>query len=78
MVKKSFEDALTSLEALTAEMESGELRLEESLKKFEEGIKLVEFCNRKLDEAQKKVDILLNRDGDLVARPFTEEADPDL
>ena len=75
MTKKTFEDALTGLEELTGDLESGELSLEESLKKFEEGIKLVEYCNHKLAEAQKKVDILLNRDGNLIAEPFGDEAE---
>ncbi|MEN8134215.1 MAG: exodeoxyribonuclease VII small subunit [Thermodesulfobacteriota bacterium] len=61
MAKKSFEDSLASLENITAELESGDLGLEESLKRFDEGVKLAEFCNRKLDEAQQKVNILLKK-----------------
>ena len=77
MAKKTFEDSLTKLEEITDDLENGELSLEISLKKFDEGIKLAEFCNRKLDEAQKKVNILLKKDGELQAVPFeqTEEED---
>ncbi len=73
MAKKSFEDALTRLEKITDELEDGNLSLESSLKKFEEGIKLAEFCNTKLEEAQKKVDILLKKDGKLTSVPFEQE-----
>ncbi|MFA6465412.1 MAG: exodeoxyribonuclease VII small subunit, partial [Desulfurivibrionaceae bacterium] len=57
MSKKSFEEALESLEQITRELENGDLSLEKSLKKFDEGIKLAELCNHKLEEAQQKVDL---------------------
>ena len=73
MAKKTFEDSLAKLEAITEELESGELGLEESLKKFDEGVKLAEACNRKLDEAQQKVKILLKKDGVRKELPFKSE-----
>ena len=73
MAKKTFESALTRLENITSDLEAGELSLEKSLKKFDEGIALVEFCNQKLDEAKNRVDLLLNKDGQLQATPFDEE-----
>lgn len=72
MAKKTFEDALAKLETITQKLEDGDLSLENSLKKFDEGVKLAEFCNSKLDEAQKKVDILLKKDGALSAVPFDD------
>ncbi|MBU0485591.1 MAG: exodeoxyribonuclease VII small subunit [Proteobacteria bacterium] len=75
MTKKSFEESLTRLEEITDALENGDLSLEDSLKKFDEGIKLAEFCNRKLDEAQKKVNILLKKDDELKAVPFEEPGD---
>jgi exodeoxyribonuclease VII small subunit len=63
MKKKSFEEALAKLEQITKELEEGDLSLEESLKYFDEGVKLAEFCNNKLNDAQKKVEILLKKDG---------------
>ena len=72
MPKKSFEDNLDKLEQITKELECGDLSLDISLKKFDEGMKLAECCNTKLDEAQKKIDILLNKDGKLTAQPFDE------
>ena len=57
--KKTFESALSQLESIVARLEDGDLPLEESLKLFEEGIRLSRFCNQKLNEAQEKVEILL-------------------
>ena len=69
--KKTFEDALSQLESIVARLENGDLPLEESLKLFEEGIKLSRFCNQKLNEAQKKVEVLLKGSGgDLEPQPF--------
>jgi len=65
MKKKSFEDALEKLEHITKELEEGDLSLEDSLKHFDEGVKLAEYCNSKLSDAQKKVEILLKKDASL-------------
>jgi len=72
MAKKTFESALARLEAITDELEEGEIGLEKSLKKFDEGIALVEFCTRKLNEARSRVDLLVNKDNTLVNEPFEE------
>ena len=53
--KMTFEDALTRLEELVQQLESGEVPLEESLKSFEEGKNLVKFCLNLLDKAEIKV-----------------------
>ncbi|MFB0506806.1 MAG: exodeoxyribonuclease VII small subunit [Thermodesulfobacteriota bacterium] len=72
--KKTFEDALSQLESIVARLENGDLPLEESLKLFEEGIRLSRFCNQKLNEAQKKVEVLLKGNGGkLEPRPFEPE-----
>ncbi len=73
MAKKTFESALSRLETITDELEAGELSLEKSLKKFDEGIALVEFCNQKLEEAKSRVDLLLQKEDTLAAMPFNEE-----
>jgi len=65
MKKKSFEDALAKLEDITRKLEEGELSLEDSLKHFDEGVKLAEYCNNKLSSAQQKVEILLKKDDSL-------------
>ncbi len=71
MARKTFEDALEKLESITHELEGGELSLEASLKKFDEGIKLADFCNNKLEESQRKVSLLMEKNGQLQETPFT-------
>jgi len=77
MAKKNFESALARLEEIAEELENGDLDLDISLKKFDEGIKLAEYCNTKLSEARTKVEILLEKNGQLVAEPFEESDDED-
>ncbi|WP_136797778.1 MULTISPECIES: exodeoxyribonuclease VII small subunit [Desulfosediminicola] len=72
MAKKTFEAALSRLEQITQELEEGELSLDKSLKKFDEGIQLAKFCNEQLDQAKAKVELLLEKDGEIEAVPFTE------
>jgi exodeoxyribonuclease VII small subunit len=67
-MKKSqnFEQAMKRLEEISQILESGEISLEDSIKLYQEGTKLIEFCQGKLDEAQKTVQKLSrNADGDL-------------
>lgn len=75
MAKKifHFEKALAELETLVEKMEQGDLSLEESLKQFERGVTLTRSCQQALDEAEQKVQILLEKDGKLSAQPFTRE-----
>lgn len=73
MAKQNFEEALARLEKITRELEEGELSLEQSLKKFDEGVRLADFCGKTLDEAEKRVEILLKKDGEIVAEPFSEQ-----
>jgi exodeoxyribonuclease VII small subunit len=78
MSKEKFEGALGKLESIVRRMEAGEMTMEESLKAFEEGIKLARFCTIKLDEADRRVDLLLRQEGELVAKPFEgEECEPE-
>jgi exodeoxyribonuclease VII small subunit len=75
MPKERFEDALNKLEKIVSKLEEGDISLEESLKLFEEGIRLSRFCNQKLDEAEKRVEILLkSKEGDLRPHPFDPSA----
>jgi exodeoxyribonuclease VII small subunit len=62
----SFADSLARLETIVAELETGDLPLETSLELFEEGIGVVKRCTRKLDEAEKRVEVLLKEaDGEV-------------
>lgn len=74
MAEKKFEAALARLEEIVKELESGDLPLDLSLKLFEEGIKLSRLCNKKLEEAERRVEILLkDKNGSVIAQPFEEE-----
>lgn len=78
--EKSFEESLARLEEIISQMEEGNLSLDATLKKFEEGIRLAQFCSRKLDEAEKKFEILIKEeDGSFETREFppSEELVPD-
>ena len=71
----TFEAAVARLEAIVKAMEEGSLPLDDSLKVFEEGIRLVRFCNTKLDAAEQKVRLLLaGEDGALTESDFVPPA----
>lgn len=79
MPKEKFEDALGKLEKIVSKLEGGDLSLEESLKLFEEGIRLSHFCNQKLDEAEKRVEILVkDKNGRWKAEAFDPSASSSL
>ena len=62
MADVSFEKALEKLERIVDQLETGDLPLDNSLKKYEEGIKLVRACQQKLDKAKKKIETLVKKD----------------
>ena len=65
-----FEKALARLETIVADMESGKLGLEKMMESFEEGSKLVQFCTRKLNEVERKIEILVKKGGETTTEPF--------
>lgn len=73
MAKEKFEDALAKLEGIVKKMESGDMPLEESLKAFEEGIRLARLCAGKLDEAERRVDVLMKEGDGFSAKAFQGE-----
>jgi exodeoxyribonuclease VII small subunit len=71
MAKKTFEHSMKQLEQIVAELESGDLPLEQALKKFEEGMELSRFCSQKLEETERRITLLMrDKDGQLVEKPF--------
>jgi exodeoxyribonuclease VII small subunit len=71
-----FEKAFQQLEKIVARLESEELPLDESLKLFEEGIGLSRFCHQKLEEVEKKIEMILSdARGQPVVQPFEPEED---
>ena len=73
MAKANFEDNMENLEKIGTELEKGELNLDDSISKFEEGIKISKECNKILEEAEKKITILLEKDGNIEEENFTAE-----
>ena len=71
-----FEQSLAELQALVERLENGELSLEDSLTTFEQGIRLSRECQAALHQAEQKVQILLERDGELSEAPFSSDATP--
>ena len=71
MVEIKFEEALKKLEKIVSDLERGELSLDDSLKKYEEGVRLSRLCTKKLEEAEKKVEILIkSEEGKKEKKPF--------
>lgn len=67
------EDSLEELEQLVEQMEQGEISLEESLKSFERGVKLTSTCQKALQDAEQKIQILLEKNGKQTLEPFNDE-----
>ena len=75
---KKFEDELKDLETIVSQIDSGELTLEESISAFERGVMLVKALNGKLDEVERKVELLTrSAGGELRTTPFEEPSDND-
>jgi exodeoxyribonuclease VII small subunit len=71
MVKLTFEKAMEQLEKIVESMETEALSLEQSLKKFEDGMKLTQYCAQKLEETEKKISLILEkREDDFEEAPF--------
>lgn len=70
----SFETKLKELEVIVSELEGGSLSLEDSITKFEQGIKLSKECTKSLEEAEKKINILTDSvEKDMEEKPFKED-----
>ena len=70
-----FEEAIMKLESITEELEKGSLSLEESMEKFEQGMQLSKICNEILQNAEKKITILLEENGELKEENFIPDAE---
>lgn len=77
-VTKNFETALEDLEQVVEQLESGDLPLDDSLAAFEKGVGLVKFCNHKLNEVEKKVELLVkDKEGKLELKAFDDLREKD-
>lgn len=75
MARKSthFEESIAELEQLVERMEQGNIPLEEALKLFERGVQLTRTCQNALKEAEQKVRVLLEENGEPTLKPFTDD-----
>jgi len=74
--EKKFETALENLEQVVEQLESGDLALEDSLAAFEKGVGLVKFCNQKLNDVEKKVELLIkDKEGKLQLKAFEDSSE---
>ena len=71
--KINFEEAIKKLETIANELETGNLSLDDTITKFEEGIKLSNQCTKMLDEAEKKISILIKKDNEIIEEDFSVE-----
>jgi len=70
---ESFETCLDELEKVVKELEAGDLPLERSLELFERGMNLSTTCRKQLEEAETRVEMLVRKEGKVVAEPFRPE-----
>lgn len=73
--EKSFEEELNELNKIAEQLEKGDLSLEDSVQKFEEGMKISENCNKALDKAEKKITELVNKNGKIEEIDYKRQDD---
>ena len=69
----NFEETIKKLETIANELEKGDLNLDESVTKFEEGMKLSKACNEMLENAEKRISILIKKDDEVTEENFNVE-----
>ncbi len=78
MKEPSFEEALARLDEIVQELEEGEAELDRSLSLFEEGVKLSKLCHKRLESAEKKIELLVKTEGGRLARKEFEDQEDEL
>lgn len=69
--EENFETKIESLEKIVGELEKGDLSLEDSVNKFEEGMRISKECSKLLEDAEKRISIILEKDGEIKEEDFT-------
>jgi exodeoxyribonuclease VII small subunit len=72
---KDFESSLKALEEIVVQLESGDLTLDRALELFEEGVRVSRFCSSKLEEAERKVEVLIKTADGVKEMPFSEDVE---
>ncbi|WP_166239173.1 exodeoxyribonuclease VII small subunit [Paenibacillus turpanensis] len=67
----TFESALERLESIVERLEKGDVPLEQAIELFQEGMTLSQLCNGKLEQVERKIDMLVEQDGAIEKKPFT-------
>lgn len=67
----SFEEAMAQLEEIVQQLEAGEVPLEESIQLFQRGMELSKYCQGKLQHVEKQINLLMEENGQVTAKPFT-------
>ncbi len=71
MAEIKFEEAIKKLEKIVEDLEKGDLSLDEALKKYQDGLEMSRVCAQRLDNAKKKIDVLVkNKKGEFELKPF--------
>jgi exodeoxyribonuclease VII small subunit len=73
MSELTFEKAIEELEGIVKKLEGGKATLDETLELFEKGMELGKYCSEKLDNIEKKIEILVKGSGDVKKEPFEED-----
>ena len=71
MAENKFETSITELESIVKTLEEGKLSLDEMIDLFEKGMKLSSECNKMLDEAENKINILVKKNGEIAKQEFS-------
>lgn len=69
-----FDKALAQLEKIVQDMENGSLPLEKMMEQFEEGMRLIALCSAKLNEVERKIEVMVKKGDKVVTEPFEEES----
>ncbi|WP_223066547.1 exodeoxyribonuclease VII small subunit [Paenibacillus caui] len=68
----SFEEAMNQLEAIVSELENGDVPLEKAIDLFQKGMKLSQLCGQKLEQVERKIEMIVEVDGAPAKKPYTE------
>lgn len=71
----SFEEAMDKLDRIVAQLENGDVPLEKAIELFQEGMQLSQLCSSKLEQVERKIEILVEENGALAKKPFATAQD---
>lgn len=75
--KLNFEEAMDKLEQIVAQLENGDVPLEQAIDLFQEGMKLSGLCSQKLEQVERKIEVLMEEEGQWTKKPFVPQSQED-